>query len=429
MRIQGGRLYYDDGQPVPFVASPNYGKRSNGAPIRIEPTGITLHDTSDRLNPTDSVTWFKNPASKVSAHFVVGRDGSIVQMVPVDVMAYHAGKSEWRGRSGCNGFMVGIEIDNPGKLIGSAKASKAVAWYGGKDSTFNVDADRLIYTPASCTTHGPAGWWLPYPEVQLQTVEAIVRALLDVFPTIKEIVGHYEISPGRKCDPGLQFPMARFKALATPASAVIAHSAMTSDVQKRLSQLGYWHGNNDGALGTLTRQALRTFQEQNGIPITGEPDAATLRVLASDHALPMPSPREAMTTADVAAKSSTLPSAAQIKTAATVALGLTGGLASSTPTEPSPAQLVIPQLPAVEPSVAAPQLGDAMTRIDGAVATLEQGRSLGDRAASLLDWIWTPRGFFTLLLILAFLVIWSRANKIEWRRLLAEKLGWHLQPN
>jgi N-acetyl-anhydromuramyl-L-alanine amidase AmpD len=74
------------------VPSPNCGGR-------IEPHLIVLHDTADRLRPDDTVSWFATSRSKVSAHLVVGRDGSIVQMVDFDRAAWHAGKSSWRARA------------------------------------------------------------------------------------------------------------------------------------------------------------------------------------------------------------------------------------------------------------------------------------------------------------------------------------------
>jgi N-acetyl-anhydromuramyl-L-alanine amidase AmpD len=410
MKVSGGRLFYDDGRPVPFIPSPNFGGR-------IEPTLIVGHETADRLKPGDSVAWFQQKKSKVSAHLVVERDGSVTQMVPFDRMAYHAGASEWRGRKSCNGFSIGIEIDNPG-LLRPLNKSTAVAWWGE-----SFPRGDLFETDASCTTHG-AGCWMLHTTAALDTVEEIVRALLEAYPTIKEFVGHYEISPKRKVDPNPSFPMDRFRRLTTPSIKVVAQQTMAMDVQKRLSQLGYWHGAGDGAIGPLTRQAIRTFQEQNGLPITGEPDAPTLRILASDHALPMPTGgRRAMDAADVKEKSSTLDATGMIKVVAAVAGAGTVGSQVAVPSAPAPA-LVVPQLPAVDPMPGA-TLGDAMGRIDGAVASFEQSRSLGERAASLLDWVFTPRGFVTVGLVLLFIVIWSRANKIEWRRIIAEKLGWH----
>src|SRR5689334_6576404 len=100
-----------DGAPVPFVESPN----TSGA--RMEPTLLVLHDTAGST-AAGAVAWFKNSASTVSAHLVVERDGSITQCVEFDRVAWHTGKSSWRGKANCNGYAIGIEIANPGGLKG-----------------------------------------------------------------------------------------------------------------------------------------------------------------------------------------------------------------------------------------------------------------------------------------------------------------------
>ena len=118
--IVNGRLTIA-GKAAPFVRTPNQGGR-------LEPTLIVLHDTAGRLAKGSSVAWLCNPKAKASAHLVVERDGSVTQLVEFDRVAWHAGQSSWRGRSGCNAFAIGIEIVNPGKLTGTPK--KATAWFG-----------------------------------------------------------------------------------------------------------------------------------------------------------------------------------------------------------------------------------------------------------------------------------------------------------
>jgi AmpD protein len=97
---------------------------------------------------------------RVSAHLLIRRDGEPVQFVPFGERAWHAGISSWQGRSACNDFSVGIELE-------------------GTD-------DRA------------------YESVQYQTLAALVVALCQAYPTLarERVVGHSDIAPGRKSDPG-----------------------------------------------------------------------------------------------------------------------------------------------------------------------------------------------------------------------------------
>jgi AmpD protein len=100
---------------------------------------------------------------KVSAHVLIGRDGSLTQYVSFNRRAWHAGRSTYCGRNACNDFSVGIELE-------------------GTDD-------------------------LPYMQVQYKQLAALVRALRRAYESLRdaEIVGHSEIAPGRKTDPGAAF--------------------------------------------------------------------------------------------------------------------------------------------------------------------------------------------------------------------------------
>jgi N-acetyl-anhydromuramyl-L-alanine amidase AmpD len=180
--IVNGRLTIA-GKAAPFVRTPNQGGR-------LEPTLIVLHDTAGRLAKGSSVAWLCNPNAKASAHLVVERDGSVTQLVEFDRVAWHAGQSSWRGRSGCNAFAIGIEIVNPGKLTGTPK--KATAWFG------ESYGPEFGIARASTSIHGN-GCWMPYTEDQLRTVERLIAALAREYP-IGEVVAHHDISPARKVD-------------------------------------------------------------------------------------------------------------------------------------------------------------------------------------------------------------------------------------
>lgn len=108
--------------------------------------------------------------ARVSAHLLLARDGTVTQFVPFHERAWHAGASSYRGRSTCNDFSIGIELE-------------------GTDD-------------------------LPYDERQYPVLAQVLRALLRDIPTlgIDHIVGHSDIAPGRKTDPGLSFDWQRLRA-------------------------------------------------------------------------------------------------------------------------------------------------------------------------------------------------------------------------
>jgi AmpD protein len=108
---------------------------------------------------------------RVSAHAFIRRDGQIIQYVPFHERAWHAGDSQYQGRSGCNDFSIGIELE-------------------GTDA-------------------------VPYEEAQYGALARLIRALLAVYPALarERIVGHCDVAPGRKTDPGPSFDWARLRAL------------------------------------------------------------------------------------------------------------------------------------------------------------------------------------------------------------------------
>jgi N-acetylmuramoyl-L-alanine amidase len=187
-----------DGTSVAYRASPNRG----GA---LAPDGIVVHDTAGDIDGAGSVDWLCNNAAKASAHVVVHRDGRVTQLVPFNVVAWHAGVSSWRGRSGCNGFSIGIEIASPGKLVRAAGGWRTA--YGAaipKEEGFLVEE-------ADTTVHG-YGAWLHYSGAQLAAVTGICFALRAAYPAIAWIAPHWEISPGRKVDTGPLFPLEGLRA-------------------------------------------------------------------------------------------------------------------------------------------------------------------------------------------------------------------------
>ena len=328
-------------KPVPFIASPNVGGR-------MQPVAIVVHDTAGP-SAVSAINTFKSPASKVSAHFVVDLDGTITQMVECDRVAWHAGKSVLDGRSGCNGFTVGIEIVNPGKLD-----AKGCAWFHKAGQPGYSDTQ-------ACTTkeHG-SGHWLPYTPEQILAVTDLCRAIAKAYPTIKQIVPHWYISPGRKVDTNPLFPLAELRqAVFQPQSAPVAaisslqvgsEGRALELAYKRLLELGYPVGVWDGVFGAVMETAVMGFERQNGLTVDGKLDASEQVILHSEKAKGMPiAARESVSDKDLAAASRGVSDLVKLKQGG---LFVTTASAAAASVEQATAPAVVaPPVAAPDPSV------------------------------------------------------------------------------
>lgn len=182
MRIENGRV-----SGVRFVAA-------NSSGGEMTPRYIICHDTAGRLSQFSSVDWFKSKECGTSAHFVVERDGTVTQMVPLNRKAFHAGASKWKGQSGLNSCSIGIEIVNPGKMDADGKA-----WFGPCCKPQEIEFK-------STPEHGD-GWWLPYTEAQVAAVKLLCTLIVEEYPDCNEILTHWQISPKRKIDTNPLFPL------------------------------------------------------------------------------------------------------------------------------------------------------------------------------------------------------------------------------
>jgi N-acetylmuramoyl-L-alanine amidase len=145
-----------------FIESPNCNIRRKGAKI----SAVVIHYT-ESMSIDGTISWFKNPISKVSAHYIVGRDGRVVQMVPDEKKAWHAGvsamhpdlpKTDPRYEPDVNQFSIGIE------LVGTADSG--------------------------------------YTDRQLASLYTLIEVLISRYKIPPErVVGHSQIAPGRKLDP------------------------------------------------------------------------------------------------------------------------------------------------------------------------------------------------------------------------------------
>lgn len=163
------------------VPSPNFDER----PDNCRPELIVIHNISlppgefggsaidafftNKLNAAAHPYFAEISNMRVSAHVLIERDGRIVQYVPFTKRAWHAGASCYNGRTACNDFSVGIELE-------------------GTDD-------------------------LPYTDSQYRQLAALIDALLIAYPGLsaERMVGHSDIAPGRKTDPGVSFDWRRLK--------------------------------------------------------------------------------------------------------------------------------------------------------------------------------------------------------------------------
>lgn len=194
MKILNHRLCEDDGTAVRFEESPN----QSGDLV---PDFLVMHFTAGSSYDS-SIVHLTNPAAKASAHLVIGRNGQITQLVPFDKVAWHAGRSRWRGRTGLNRHSIGIELDNAGRLDWQGGAWRA--WFG------RSYPEEEVAVAAHKHEGVQTGWHL-YTENQISAALAAAQAIAAEYE-IDDVLGHDDIAPERKQDPGPAFPMDRFRA-------------------------------------------------------------------------------------------------------------------------------------------------------------------------------------------------------------------------
>lgn len=146
----------------------------------------------------------------LSAHLFVDREGGVVQTVDFTTRAIHAGASSWRGFTGLNRNSIGIEICN----IGWLDQKTPTGWTRSDVGRVYPEHEVIV---ARHKNGGRTKAWELYPEPQLRALDEIVAALFDKYPSLQEVVGHDDISPKRKQDPGPAFPIERFQNIANSA--------------------------------------------------------------------------------------------------------------------------------------------------------------------------------------------------------------------
>ena len=167
----------------------------------IAPKAIVLHYTAGGT-AVSSVNWLsRDDETYVSAHIVIGRDGHVFQLGPLNRRALHAGVSQWQGRENLNNWSIGIELANWGLV--TRNGASYVSWAGHPVSALKVQE----------ATHksGLRAYWEAYPGVQVLSLIEVCKALTQEYG-IGTIVGHDDVSPGRKVDPGPLLDMEELRA-------------------------------------------------------------------------------------------------------------------------------------------------------------------------------------------------------------------------
>jgi N-acetylmuramoyl-L-alanine amidase len=194
MVIQGHKL---TGAGTVFTASPNRGEAFAAG----LPDTIVIHYTAGP-SAESAIATFADPKKKVSAHVVVADDGKITQMVSVAEVAWHAGPSSYQGRDGFNRYAIGIEIANAGWLTRSGE--RYVAWFG---RAYPVEQ---VYHGRHRNPEVTHEYWHRFTEAQIAVVQELCELLCRSYP-IRLILGHDEIAPTRKQDPGPAFPLDKLR--------------------------------------------------------------------------------------------------------------------------------------------------------------------------------------------------------------------------
>ncbi len=196
------RLTGPDGRVVPSYDTPNRGGNFGSG----KPDFLIIHYTAGGT-ADGAISWFRNPAAKASAHLVIDHNGAITQLAPFNIVTWHAGKSLWGGISGLNSYSIGIEIVNWGLLKGGPGNWKSYTGTSVPDSRV-IAARHKNFEPS--VVHG----WEIFDEAQFGATVAAAQAIVAKYGIpAANVLGHDDISPGRKQDPGPAFAMDRFKGL------------------------------------------------------------------------------------------------------------------------------------------------------------------------------------------------------------------------
>lgn len=186
---------------LPYIPSPNLD------PYPPHYNFLILHYTAGGSYDA-AANWLRNPLAKASAHLIIARDAKVGQLVPFNRVAWHAGVSTWEQDgavyNSLNHHSIGIELDNAGRLFTHHQGDIYKSWFG---KLYRAE-DVLRATHENEDT---PSFWHTYTSEQLDRALHISALIMDTYG-IPAVLGHDQISVGRKFDPGPAFPMFSFRA-------------------------------------------------------------------------------------------------------------------------------------------------------------------------------------------------------------------------
>jgi N-acetylmuramoyl-L-alanine amidase len=195
--------------------SPNHDARARGAKIDM----LVLHYTGMQTAEA-ALARLCDPAAKVSAHYTIDRDGCVYSHVPEDRRAWHAGVSYWAGERDVNGHSIGIELANPGHEFG----------------------------------------YVEFPDAQIDALIELAQGILKRHPIpAHRVLGHSDVAPARKTDPGELFP---WEDLAGEGIGVWPEShALAEPIEQALVHFGYGlHPRTEALLDEVVTAFQRHFR-------------------------------------------------------------------------------------------------------------------------------------------------------------------------
>ena len=203
-------LVTEDNRRIKFMAAHEKNFNPNS---KLDPRFVIIHFTTG-TNMMQTIHTFLNPECGVSSHLLVGREGRVVQFVPFDKVAFHAGLSTWEGRQNLNLLAIGIEVDNAGFLRKTPKGFKR------KNKLIPIEQVRF-------KKHWKEDFerpWQAFTDEQVKVVQKIVGALREKYPTIQEILGHDMVNLVNRLDPGPFYPLGELREaiLGDPQQAIVS---------------------------------------------------------------------------------------------------------------------------------------------------------------------------------------------------------------
>ena len=229
--------------PIVDRPSPNHDARPSGQAVDI----LLLHYT-DMASAEAALERLCDPGAKVSAHYCVDGDGTLYRLVDEERRAWHAGVSSWAGAEDINARSIGIELVNPGHSCG----------------------------------------YRPFPAAQMAALTALATEVLARHPIPPgRVLGHSDVAPARKRDPGELFDWQALAAAGIglwpqdiePAAEPTDPLPDLAEIQARLARFGYAVPRH-GRLDAETRAVVAAFQRHfRPAAVTGEADGETLALL------------------------------------------------------------------------------------------------------------------------------------------------------